>query len=87
MCDRESEGEYQMDRRIHISPQYPSYWEFEGRPVLLLGGSVEDNLMVHRWLDIAAGTWLETRHVARTARLRLETPDEGMQVVVVKGMG
>jgi hypothetical protein len=33
-----------MDRRIHISQQYPSYWEFEGQPVLLLGGSVEDNL-------------------------------------------
>ena len=33
-----------MERRIHISEQYPSYWEFEGRPVLLLGGSVEDNL-------------------------------------------
>jgi hypothetical protein len=33
-----------MERRIHISEQYPSYWEFEGKPVLLLGGSVEDNL-------------------------------------------
>ena len=33
-----------MERRITISDQYPSYWQFEGQPVLLLGGSVEDNL-------------------------------------------
>jgi len=33
-----------MERRITISQDYPSYWEFEGQPVLLLGGSVEDNL-------------------------------------------
>ncbi len=30
--------------RIRVSPQYPMHWHYRGRPVLLLGGSVEDNL-------------------------------------------
>lgn len=29
---------------IDISPDYPQYWENDGEPVLLLGGSDEDNL-------------------------------------------
>ena len=29
---------------IDISSEYPQYWEYNGRPVMLLGGSVEDNL-------------------------------------------
>jgi hypothetical protein len=29
---------------IRISQQYPRYWEYRGKPTLLLGGSVEDNL-------------------------------------------
>ncbi len=29
---------------IRISRQYPRYWEYGGKPTLLLGGSVEDNL-------------------------------------------
>lgn len=29
---------------IHISPDHPQYWEYNGEPVLLLGGSDEDNL-------------------------------------------
>ncbi len=29
---------------IEIYPGNPYYWQYEGRPVLLLGGSVEDNL-------------------------------------------
>jgi len=29
---------------LNISPDYPSYWEYNGEPVLLLGGSDEDNL-------------------------------------------
>ncbi len=29
---------------IQISDVYPGYWAMDGRPVLLLGGSVEDNL-------------------------------------------
>jgi len=33
-----------MSRRIGPSTAYPSYWQFEGKPILLLGGSVEDNL-------------------------------------------
>jgi hypothetical protein len=29
---------------IDISSSYPQYWEYGGQPVMLLGGSVEDNL-------------------------------------------
>ncbi|HEO71346.1 MAG TPA: hypothetical protein ENN80_08785 [Candidatus Hydrogenedentes bacterium] len=30
--------------RIRVSTQNPYYWEYKGEPILLLGGSVEDNL-------------------------------------------
>ena len=33
-----------MKKRIDISKAYPAYWEYSGKTVLLLGGSVEDNL-------------------------------------------
>ena len=29
---------------IQMSDQYPQYWAYKGKPVLLLGGTVEDNL-------------------------------------------
>lgn len=29
---------------IQINPDYPQYWTYRGEPVLLLGGSIEDNL-------------------------------------------
>jgi len=29
---------------IKTNPDYPSYWDYQGKPTLLLGGSVEDNL-------------------------------------------
>jgi len=29
---------------LSISKEYPQYWSYNGKPVLLLGGSVEDNL-------------------------------------------
>lgn len=32
------------DGRIRISDENPMYWQYKGRTVLLLGGSVEDNL-------------------------------------------
>jgi hypothetical protein len=31
-------------KRIHVYSENPWYWEYGGKPVLLLGGSVEDNL-------------------------------------------
>jgi hypothetical protein len=30
--------------RIQPSPEYPQYWKYQGKEILLLGGSVEDNL-------------------------------------------
>ena len=33
-----------MDNRIQIYPDNSRYWQYQGQPVLLLGGSVEDNL-------------------------------------------
>lgn len=32
------------EERIRPCPDHPRYWEYQGKPVLLLGGSVEDNL-------------------------------------------
>jgi hypothetical protein len=32
------------DGRLRVSPEHPRYWEYKGKPVLLLGGSVQDNL-------------------------------------------
>lgn len=43
---------------LKISDQFPQYWEFDGDPILLLGGSDEDNLFqmpdVKKHLDILA---------------------------------
>ena len=36
---------------IQISPRYPQYWTYDGKPSLLLGGSVEDNLFQIDSLD------------------------------------
>jgi hypothetical protein len=33
-----------MKKRISISTRYPRYWQYADQPVLLLGGSCEDNL-------------------------------------------
>ncbi len=33
-----------ISQAIEISMDYPQYWSYQGEPVLLLGGSVEDNL-------------------------------------------
>ena len=30
--------------RVQVSKKHPQYWEYRGEPVLLLGGSIEDNL-------------------------------------------
>ena len=44
---------------IDISAEYPRYWEYDGEPVLLLGGSDEDNLFqmpgLEAQLDFLAG--------------------------------
>ncbi len=32
------------EKGIAISEEYPSYWAYKGKPTLLIGGSVEDNL-------------------------------------------
>ncbi|MHC4913221.1 MAG: hypothetical protein ACYTE5_09505, partial [Planctomycetota bacterium] len=31
-------------QEIRVSEQYPTYFEYKGEPVLLLGGTVDDNL-------------------------------------------
>ena len=36
-----------LEDRIRVSSEFPQYWEYQGRPVLLLGGSDEDNLFNH----------------------------------------
>lgn len=38
-----------MKKRIRASSKYPGYWEYDGKPTLLLGGSSKDNLFqIHR---------------------------------------
>jgi len=39
-----SEALYASDGRIDIYGPNPAYWQYEGKPVLLLGGSKDDNL-------------------------------------------
>jgi hypothetical protein len=40
-----SEEKFQRGQSgIHVCPDYPQYWEYNGEPLLLLGGSDEDNL-------------------------------------------
>jgi hypothetical protein len=45
--------------RIQPYPENPRYWQFKGKPVLLLGGSIDDNLFqipdLKRHLDLLAG--------------------------------
>lgn len=47
-----------MKSRITISSRYPRYWEYDGKPILLLGGSREDNLFqlpdIEEQLDLLA---------------------------------
>ena len=48
-------------KSIQVYPKNPHYWEYNGKPVLLLGGSDEDNLfnnpdMMRKNLDILAET-------------------------------
>jgi hypothetical protein len=38
------------DQRIQPSPENPWYWQYEGRPVVLVGGSDDDNLF--QWPDL-----------------------------------
>ena len=44
--------------RIQPYQANPSYWQYRGKPVLLLGGSVEDNLFqipdIEQHLDLLA---------------------------------
>jgi len=40
----------QSKKEIDIYPQNPAYWQYGGKPILLLGGSVEDNLFQIREL-------------------------------------
>ncbi len=41
------------DERIQVWPDNPWYWQYKGKPVLLLGGSDEDNLFNHPELSRA----------------------------------
>jgi hypothetical protein len=40
----ERQSSMPAEDRIRICEQYPMHWQYKGQPVLLLGGSVEDNL-------------------------------------------
>ncbi len=44
-------GEYRLNSRIRPYPANPFYWQFKENPVLLLGGSIEDNLFQIRDIE------------------------------------
>jgi hypothetical protein len=46
-----------QDSRIQINPENPRYWQYKGKPVLLLGGSDDDNLF--QWEENALRVQLD----------------------------
>ena len=42
--DKQQTPAFSAKGRIGVYKENPRYWQYKGRPVLLLGGSVEDNL-------------------------------------------
>ncbi|MGC9454500.1 MAG: hypothetical protein ACP5HU_06510 [Phycisphaerae bacterium] len=61
--------------RIHPDPDRPFYWRFQGRPLVLIGGSVEDNLFqidgLEEHLDLLASVG------GNYVRCTLSSRDEG----------
>jgi hypothetical protein len=55
----------------------------DGGSVVLDTSSMPGDLRV-RWLDVAESEWRPAQAVARTAQLKLETPLQGIQAVVVQ---
>ena len=62
------------DQNITVYPQNPMYWQYKGEPVLLLGGSVQDNLFqienLEEHLDLLAsvgGNYVRSTMSARDA--------------------
>ena len=44
--ETKAEKDIEMEKnRIQIYSENPRYWQYKGKPVLLIGGSVEDNLI------------------------------------------
>jgi hypothetical protein len=64
-----------MSDRIQIGRRYPSYWEYDGEPVLLLGGSVEDNLF--QIPDLEAQLDLLAAAGGNYVRCTMSSRDEG----------
>jgi len=63
------------DNRIRPYPQNPYYWQYKGRPVLLLGGSVEDNLF--QIPDLKAHLDVLRSAGGNYVRCTMSTRDEG----------
>ena len=63
------------DNRIQPYEQNPAYWQYRGRPVLLLGGSVEDNLF--QVPDLEAQLDLLREAGGNYVRCTMSSRDEG----------
>ncbi len=67
------------DARIRPDPDHPTYWRYKGRPVLLLGGSEDDNLFqlprLREHLDEMAA--IGANYIRNTMSDR---PDRGFEV-------
>ena len=42
--DNHMKEENMSENRIQIYRENPRYWQYKGKPILMIGGSVEDNL-------------------------------------------
>jgi len=69
-------GDVLADERIQVWPENRWYWQYQGKPVLLLGGSDEDNLFNHPELSRANLATLQ-RIGGNYVRGTLSCRDEG----------
>lgn len=84
---------------IQPYPKNPYYWQYKGQPVLLLGGSAEDNFptagevtlnvgeargpLQVRWLSIEETRWQSEAAPVSPGVITLRTPGEGSWIAVV----
>ena len=57
-------GQISVDKnRIQVYKGNPRYWQYKSEPILLLGGSVEDNLFQIPDIKEHLDHWLDNLHV------------------------
>ncbi len=81
-----------INGRIGIYPNNPSYWQHQGLPVVLLGGSRQDNLFqipdtaktfTGKWLDIVKSKWIKPFEIVSQEKLLLSPPQPGRWLCLI----